>query len=119
MATRYCGQVKITVRIVPARHMPHGEQYACVISLHGKHLGTMHVGIPAHITRAIDSPEEYDDAARAALSFAADEEERGEKDWGSIDGVCDYGESSYFVRRGKEYSTKDRAEIERIQKALS
>lgn len=30
----------------------------------------VHVGAPRHLTRAVDNPKSYDDAARAAISFA-------------------------------------------------
>jgi hypothetical protein len=71
MATRYCGKVKIDCKLVRAPHMPHGEQYKCNISIGGKKLCTDYVGIPAHLTHAIDSPRAYDSAASAALAFAS------------------------------------------------
>ena len=74
MAIRYCGRVKIDCKLVPARHMPHGEQYKCSLSIGSQHLCTQHVGLPAHLTHAIDSPSAYDDAAHAARSFATDED---------------------------------------------
>lgn len=72
MVTRYCGSVAIWCRLVPAAHMSHGEQYECKISERGLHLTTQHVGLPAHLRHAIDSPKAYDEAAHAALSFAVD-----------------------------------------------
>lgn len=73
MAIRYSGATKIICKLVPAPHMPHGEQYRCTISRDGKRVGVQFVGIPAHLTHAIDSPKAYDAAAHAALSFALDE----------------------------------------------
>ena len=118
MATRYCGKVKINCKLVHAPGRPHGEQYKCDISLDGKRLGTQYVGIPPFIDKAIDSPESYDEAAHAALSFAQHEEDSGEKDWGSFDAVCDYSDTGWFIRRGLKYSVQDEKEIERINKEM-
>jgi len=74
MAIRYCGRMKIDCKLIPAKHMPHGEQYKCDLSIGSQSLGIQYVGLPAHLTEAIDSPKAYDDAARAALSFAVDDD---------------------------------------------
>lgn len=75
MATRVCGRVKINCVLEVARGMPHGHQYKCTLSKDGRHLSTQYVGIPQHLTQAIDCPEAYDDAARAAVSFASNDGE--------------------------------------------
>jgi hypothetical protein len=92
MAIRYCGSVKIDCKLIPALGRPHGEQYKCNISLGGLHIGTQYVGLPAHLTHAIDSAKAYDEAAHAALSFASDEDER-------ISDECDYTDTDYAIRR--------------------
>jgi hypothetical protein len=97
-ARRYSGEVRIELTLVPAPNMPHGEQYRCDISLRGVRLGTQYVGIPAHLEHAIDSPEAFDAAARAALSFAVDEEERGERDWRGFADHCELGPDGWIVR---------------------
>lgn len=99
---RYCGRVRIGCRLVRAPDMPHGEQYKCSISIGGRHLGYQYVGLSRHLTHAIDSPREYDSAARAALAFAMDEEERGKRDWEGVADQCDYTRSgNYHIRRKK------------------
>lgn len=81
MATRYCGSVKIVCWLRTAPHVLHGEQYECVISKKGEgRLATEYVGLPAYLSKAIDSPEAYDEAARAALAFAVDEGKVDEND---------------------------------------
>lgn len=107
MATRYCGSIKVNCKLVSSPHAPHGEQYKCTISHKGKRLGTTYVGIPVYIDKGIDSPEAYDEAASAAIAFAQDEEERGERDWGSLGDYCDYTDSDRYVRRAEKYTAKD------------
>ena len=85
MATRYCGRVKINCTLVPAPHMPHGEQYKCKLSMGsgiGSERGVQYVGLPAQLTqgRGIDAPSTVDDVASAALSFAVDDDMFSEND---------------------------------------
>lgn len=101
MAIRYCGSVKINCKLVPAKHMPHGEQYKCDISIGGKKLGTQYVGIPSYLTHAIDSPMAYDSAAHAAISFATDEADRGEKEWDGLSDAVDWSDDGYAIGRRK------------------
>jgi hypothetical protein len=98
MAIRYCKNVKITCTLTPD-----GEQQKCVISLGGKRLGVQHVRLPMHLTYASDSPIAYDKAAHAALSFAVDEEERGERSYGDLASHLEYTDSGYAIRRQKAY----------------
>lgn len=109
MATRYCGQVKINITLVPARHMPHGEQYKCTLSNDGKRLGTVYVGAPIYLTKGLDSPEMYDETAGAAISFALDDEIITTTE-------CDFDDSGNFIRRGKKYSKADYARIDAMRK---
>jgi hypothetical protein len=108
MAIRYCGSVKIDCKLVPALGRPHGESYKCNISIGGKNIGTQYVGMPIYLNESTDSAEAYDSAAHAALSFASDEEERGEKDWGGISDKCDYTDSGYAIRRSADRSESHR-----------
>ncbi len=103
MVTRYCGNVRIKMKLVPAPGMPHGEQYRCLLSRvdTGRRLGTIYVGLPATLSHAIDSPSAYHEAARAALSFALDEEERGERDWGGVGELAESDEHGWLVRIGR------------------
>jgi hypothetical protein len=81
MATRYSGN--ITVRLTYVDRPPPGTfhdnrgGYKATVS-QGREHQTIWVGEPAHLTHAVDSPAAYDDAARAAISFALDEND----EWG-------------------------------------
>lgn len=89
MATRYSGDLTITLTY----RDPHAElfdmypngDYRATISWPsrargGKHRRTIYVGAPKYLRQAVDSPEAYDSAAHAAISFAAEEEsEIGER----------------------------------------
>jgi len=110
MAIRYCGSVKIDCKLVPAKHMPHGEQYKCTISF-GKAgvVSVQHVGLPAHLTEAIDSPKAYDDAARAALSFATSEDTALGTWCDYNDSGLDYTDSGYAIRRSLGHSKRRRS----------
>lgn len=99
---RYSGDV--TIRINYRQHVPgHGHWrnggYYCEIALGGKRLGQILVGAPAYLSHAVDSPEAYDETASAAISFADDEEERGEHDWHGVGQRCDWGDSGRLIRR--------------------
>ena len=67
MATRYCGSTTIRVIWDDASSV-----YRCRVTCDGQLLYSVSVGAPAHLTLAVDSPEAYDNAARAACSFASD-----------------------------------------------
>ena len=66
MARRYSGSVTVDVTWVDA-----DSQYRCRVRAPGG-ATTVHVGPPAVLERAVDSPEAYDVAAHAALSFVAE-----------------------------------------------
>jgi hypothetical protein len=80
---RYSGSIRIRVTYLepwlagtkpPAGRstMTHGE-YRCFLRA-GEHTVTVHVGARVRYAGdAVDSPEAFDDAARAAIAFAADE----------------------------------------------
>jgi len=99
MATRYCGKVKIALTITND-----GEGYNCVLTARGKRLGSVRVNLPPHLSHSIDAPIAYDKAAHAALSFATDEDERGEKDWGHLAMLLDHNDAGFSVRRSKTES---------------
>lgn len=70
MAIRYSGNA--TIRVV---YRDSGD-YACTVSVAGRNVWTGTVGAPAvgfGVGIAYDSPEAYDEAARAALAFAEDD----------------------------------------------
>lgn len=101
MAIRYCGSIRVSCKIAPVPGARHGEQYRCAISVGNRRLGVQYVGFPGVLDKAVDSPKAYDEAASAAISFAMDEEERGEKDWGGIGDLCEWDEVGRVVRRQK------------------
>lgn len=95
---RYSGAVRIRVTYLPPnpaeafadgtpRH-PNGS-YRCALACFTPagqwnetvyHRARVRVGAPACLSHAVDSPEAYDDAASAALSFASyDDSEWGDK----------------------------------------
>lgn len=64
MAKRSSGCVNVNIVWVDRT-----ERYRAIVSSpEGREV--VHVGAPAHLTRAVDNPKAYDDAARAAISFA-------------------------------------------------
>lgn len=91
MAIRKCGRVKIQCKLVPAPSMPHGEQYKCILSIGGRHKSTQYVGIPRHLSHAIDSAQAYSAAAHAAISFAMQEGILDEAD-------VEFTESGYQIK---------------------
>lgn len=68
MATRYCGLLTLRLSYRDA-----SNDYRVCIATNGYHLATVYVGTPAYLTHAVDSPEAYDETARAALAFAEDD----------------------------------------------
>lgn len=100
---RRCGDY--TIRMSYRQHVPTSKHwvnggYYCQIALGRKNLGTIVVGAPAYLSEAVDSPEAFDSTASACMAFAADEEERGEKDWGGIERHVGWGSDDYDIKRG-------------------
>lgn len=93
MARRFCGNVTIDLR-----YRDRGGGYDCRVVTP---VGTMKIAVsePAVLTHAVDSPESYDSAAHAALSFAIDVNHRiaDEAALGIVDG-------KYHITRKKEQS---------------
>jgi hypothetical protein len=86
MATRYSGNVVVSIRWIESNkypHLPHNGYYRCTLHMHGvggQRLGVQFVGAPAHLTHAIDSEQAYDETARAALAFAIDADQVDDSD---------------------------------------
>lgn len=68
MAKRYSGAV--TIRIQWSDVL---DEYEARVTMPGTKGESIRVRAPAVLERAVDSPDEYDSAARAALSFASEE----------------------------------------------
>lgn len=69
MATkRYSGNITVALSFVDSEN-----HYKCNVSVGGKRGKTIIVNPPRHLTRSVDSADAFDDAAKAAISFAADE----------------------------------------------
>lgn len=84
MAQRYSGEVRVRIVYVDAE-----AGYDARVSWPGGR-ERVKVGTPAVLTRAVDSPEAYDAAARAAIAFAGDAgdyADRGGPDRGVHDGI--------------------------------
>ncbi len=64
MAKRYCGRL-----VIQLSYRDKAQDYWCTVSRAGERVGSVDVGAPAHLAVAVDSPEAYDNAAHAALSF--------------------------------------------------
>jgi hypothetical protein len=88
-AVRYSGDVKITLSFDDARN-----QYNVSLAAPGKMTARVHVRPPGVLTRAVDSPEEFDETARAALSLFSDE-------YPDVAEVAELGESGFVVSRRK------------------
>jgi len=71
MARRYCGQITIYL-------VCNDTDYSVRVVGPG---GAAHVqvGFPAVLTKAVDSPDAFDEAAHAALSFIQDDQERARR----------------------------------------
>jgi hypothetical protein len=69
-STRYSGNLKITMKLAPD-----SRSYKVTVRSLDRDSHPYHVtvGTPAHLTGAVDSIRAYDNTARAALSFAADD----------------------------------------------
>ncbi len=90
MAIRKSGQVKIH-----CTYRDRENDYRCALSVHGKKRGVEYVGVPRSLSHAVDSPQAYSDAVRAALSFALDDGKIEESD-------LDWGESGPRIMRPKK-----------------
>jgi hypothetical protein len=92
---RYSGNVVVTIDWIDSR-----SQYRASVSAGGSRGKTIHVGAPRAMQHAVDSPQALDDAARAAISFAADEGV-------DVDGV-EYSEHGAVVVHRKKPSNSPR-----------
>lgn len=90
MVKRYSGQVTVDVEFVDAKN----QYRARVTAPDGTE--TVWVGVPPALRVAVDSPEAYDGAASAAMSFAEDDY----PDLGVAD-AADYGDSGWAISRKK------------------
>lgn len=96
MPRRYCGSLTISLTINDWR-----SRYDVTVSAtNASDTWKSSVGFPAYLTQPIASSEALDDAARAALSFLADEEERGETGADLIQ-YADWDDSGPFVARAR------------------
>ncbi len=95
MATRYSGEITVRVLWVDkAQSGPHGGYYKTTVSHGKKNVWSGTVNAPAHLSHGVDSHEEYDDTARAALSFA-------DHDGADVSQYAALDESGWFVSRSK------------------
>lgn len=96
MPLRYSGQLNLLLRYFDARSV-----YTVHVAERGKS-ATWHtdVMVPAVLTHPVDAPEAYDEVARSALSFLADEEERNVTDADLIR-FADWDDSGPAVTRVK------------------
>ena len=103
-ALRYCGEIRIRITYQDG---PGNGRYRCYLTAGDTRTRstTITVNAPAYLSHAVDSPEAFDNAARAALAFARDDrgdrEGNGEAiDWdafASFDSASGY----YFVSRSE------------------
>jgi hypothetical protein len=92
---RYSGKIRIRITYIDAPQGGTCGYYRCFLRAVGFHQGegrTIQVGAPAHLTNAVDSPEAFDDAARAAIAFAQDEN----PGW---DDLAAHNEDGYHIAR--------------------
>lgn len=69
--TRYSGDAVIGIVV---HETAYGAKYTCSVRGPNAEKALVQVGSPAVLTVAIDSEEAIDDAARAAIAFAQDED---------------------------------------------
>lgn len=95
---RYCGELRIRVTLLDPDWTPPvyrtTYEYRCAISAPGTDRCTIYVKAPAHLTAAVDSPEAFDNTARTALAFAADEGH-------DIGDHADFSDTGYAIRRSR------------------
>src|ERR1019366_1773323 len=109
---RYSGQIRIRITYIDfdagnrynmdgSIRFPNGS-YRCFLRSDTGFTTIVIVGAPAFLSQAVDSPEAFDEVARAAISFAAhdgsDHEEDDKCDWAEI---CDYGTDMHIGRTKK------------------
>ena len=115
MATlRYSGELRIRITYIDwkqsdvfADGTPRNRngQYRCYLNVADGQGKTIYVGAPAHLSHAVDSPEAFDDTARAALAFADD-------DGWPVESHAAFDETGYFVGRSKETAwPKEKASV--------
>lgn len=86
-ALRYSGEIRIRVTWIEDTSGPHVAthgKYRCFLRGPSGMATTVIVNAPAYLSHAVDSPEAFDDATRAALSFAdrdAEASKRAGEDW--------------------------------------
>ena len=73
---RYSGEIRIRVTYLDGS-LTTAPRYRCFLRGPGDLTATIIVNAPAYLSHAVDSPEAFDDAAHAALSFA----ENDDRDW--------------------------------------
>jgi hypothetical protein len=73
---RYSGEIRIRVTYSAKGHIRNGY-YRCHLTGPGNMTATIVVGVPEFLSHAVDSPEAFDDAARAALAFADHDADEG------------------------------------------
>jgi hypothetical protein len=72
---RYSGEIRIRVTYLDPLWSGNGS-YRCYLRGPGGMATTVIVNAPAFPAHALDAPEAFDDAARAAISCANDDDER-------------------------------------------
>jgi hypothetical protein len=102
MATRYSGKVTVDVRWVESIGR---SRYRAGVSWPGGR-SVQFVGLPGVLTKAVDSPQAYDEAASAAISFASDEG----KDVGDYTAYTDRG---LWIGRSKAQAWPQEASVAR------
>jgi hypothetical protein len=84
---RYSGEIRIRVTYLDVaypdtRARLGNGRYRCFLRGPGGMTTTVIVGAPAYLSRAVDSPEAFDDAAHAAISFAeSDDQNTNTHEW--------------------------------------
>jgi hypothetical protein len=91
MARRWSGNLSIHIKFVDRDNQYKATVCRIAPNRAERDCQVMWVGPPAHLTRAVDSPAAYDDAARAAIAFLDDE--------GRLPGRAEWGDSDIVVRR--------------------
>lgn len=92
-ARRFSGRLKIELNFND-RTNQYKARLCPVVK--GERCETVYVGPPRHLTRAVDSPRAYDDAARAAIAFSSD----------TIQNQAAYSGSGYAISRGRRRYAK-------------
>lgn len=93
MAKRYSGRATVTIRLTPR------DEYIANVSVGGRNVYTLVTLPPPGSRLAIGSPAAYDDVARAALSFWADE-------GGPAEGTFEWGGSGPYITRTKPRASR-------------